>query len=97
MQRTIAAVGAVVVAADSMWLATAPAYAKTPPKTAANPPTATLHIMPRWTYLRGGKFAITTKCPAGKDSRVVFSRLLYRPVVVNIHVPQARSLFCSCV
>ena len=78
MQRTIAAVSAVVAAAGSMWLATAPAYAKTHAKS----PTATLHIMPRWTYLGGGEFAVTAKCSAGKDSRVVFSPLLYRPVVV---------------
>jgi len=78
MQRTIAAFGAAVAAAGSMWLATAPAYAKPAPK----PPTATLRIMPQWTYLGGGEFAVTTKCSAGKDSRVIFSHLLYRPVVV---------------
>jgi len=78
MQRTIAAFGAAVAAAGSMWLATAPAYAKPVPK----PPTATLRIMPQWTYLGGGEFAVTAKCSAGKDSRVIFSRLLYRPVVV---------------
>ncbi|HJY71472.1 MAG TPA: hypothetical protein VJ347_06805 [Streptosporangiaceae bacterium] len=62
----------------SMWLATVPAYAKPAPK----PPTATLRIMPQWTYLGGGEFAVTTKCSARKDLRVIFSPLLYRPVVV---------------
>ena len=78
MQRTIAAFGAAVAAAGSMWLATAPAYAKPAPK----PPTATLRIMPQWTYLGGGEFAVTTKCSVRKDLRVIFSPLLYRPVVV---------------
>ena len=75
MKRTIAAV---VAAAGSMWLATAPAYAKPAPK----PPTATLRIMPQWTYLGGGELAVTTQCSVRKDLRVIFSRLLYRPVVV---------------
>jgi len=38
--------------------------------------------MPQWTYLAGGEFAVTTKCSVRKDIRVVFSPLLYRPVVV---------------
>lgn len=83
MQRTITAASAAVIsaavaAAGSMWLATVPAYAKPAPK----PPTAKLRIMPQWTYLGGGEFAVTTKCSARKDLRVIFSPLLYRPVVV---------------
>ena len=78
MQRTISALGAVMAAAGSMWLATVPAYAKPAPK----PPTATLRIMPQWTYLGDGEFAVTTKCSERKDLRVIFSPLLYRPVVV---------------
>jgi hypothetical protein len=69
---------AAVAAAGSTWLATAPASAKPAPK----PPAATLRIMPQWTYLGGGEFAVTTKCLARKDSRVIFSHLLHRPVVV---------------
>jgi cytidylate kinase len=78
MKLTIAAVVTAVVATGSAWLATAPAHAKPAPK----PPTATLRIMPRWTYLGGGKFAVATKCSERKDLRVIFSPLLYRPVVV---------------
>jgi cytidylate kinase len=78
MKRTIAAVVTAVAATGSTWLATAPAYAKPVPK----PPTATLRIMARWTYLGGGKFAVATKCSERKDLRVIFSPLLYRPVVV---------------
>jgi hypothetical protein len=78
MKRTIAAVVAAVAATGSISLATAPAYAKPAPR----PPTAALRIMPRWTYLGGGEFAVATKCSARKDLRVIFSPLLYRPVVV---------------
>jgi len=78
MKQTIAAVVTAVAATGSMWLATVPAYAKPAPK----PSTAALHIMPRWTYLGVGKFAVTTKCSVRKDLRVIFSPLLYRPVVV---------------
>ena len=78
MKRTIAAVVTAVAATGSISLATAPAYAKPAPK----PPTATLRTMPRWTYLGGGEFAVTTKCSVRKDLRLIFSPLLYRPVVV---------------
>jgi hypothetical protein len=79
MKRTIAAVVVTAVAATgSISLATMPAYAKPAPK----PPTAALRIIPRWTYLGGGKFAVVTKCSERNDLRVIFSPLLYRPVVV---------------
>jgi hypothetical protein len=75
MKRTAGAVVAAAVASTSIWLATAPAYAKMTP-------TARLVAAPQWTYLNGGKFAITATCSERKDLRIVFSRLLYRPVVV---------------
>jgi hypothetical protein len=78
MKRTIAAAVTAVAATGSISLATTPAYAKPAP----TPPTATLRIMPQWTYLDGGEFAVVTKCSARKDLRVIFSPLLYRPVVV---------------
>ena len=78
MKRAIAAVVTAVAATGSMWLATVPAYAKPAPK----PPTATLRSMPQWTYLAGGDFAVITKCSVRKDIRVIFSPLLYRPVLV---------------
>ncbi|MGH3284042.1 MAG: hypothetical protein ACRDPD_05055 [Streptosporangiaceae bacterium] len=67
-----------MAATGSIWLTTVPAYAKPAPK----PPTATLRVTPRWTYLGGGKFAVTAKCSVRKDLRVIFTPLLYRPVVV---------------
>ena len=78
MKRTIAAVVTAVTATGSTWLATALVYAKPAPK----PPTAALRTMPQWTYLDGGEFAVTAKCSVRKDLRVIFSPLLYRPVVV---------------
>jgi hypothetical protein len=78
MKRTLASIVTAVAATGSISLATVPAYAKPAPK----PPMATLRVMPHWTYLGGGEFAVTTKCPARKDHHVIFSRLLYRPVVV---------------
>jgi hypothetical protein len=78
MQRTFAAVVTAVAASGSIWLATVPAYAKPAPR----PPTATLRVSPQWTYVDDGEFAVTTKCSARKDLRVIFSPLLYRPVVV---------------
>ena len=78
MQRTFAAVVTAVAASGSIWLATGPAYAKP----AARPPTATLRVSPQWTYVSDGEFAVTTRCSVRKDLRVIFSPLLYRPVVV---------------
>jgi hypothetical protein len=78
MQRTFAAVVTAVAASGSIWLATVPAHAKPAPR----PPTAALRVSPHWTYVDDGEFAATAKCSARKDLRVIFSPLLYRPVVV---------------
>jgi hypothetical protein len=78
MQRTFAAVVTAVAASGSIWLATVPAYAKP----ASRPPTATLRFSPQWTYVGDGEFAVTTRCSVRKDLHVIFSPLLYRPVVV---------------
>jgi hypothetical protein len=78
MKRTIAVVVTAVAASGSIWLATVPAYAKP----ALKPPTAALRIMPQWTYTDDGEFAVATKCSVRKDLHLIFSPLLYRPVVV---------------
>ena len=91
MKRTLAAVaaaGASILPATALLatalltallaaalLGAAPAYAKPAPK-------AALAITPRWTYVADGEFAVVAQCPARADRRVVFSRLLYRPVTV---------------
>jgi hypothetical protein len=79
MKRAFAAAVTAVAASTSMWLATVPAYAA---GAAPKQPTATLMVAPRWTYSDGGEFAVTAKCGVRSDMRVVFSPLLYRPVVV---------------
>jgi hypothetical protein len=75
MKRAFAAA---VAASTLIGLATVPAYAKPAPK----PPTATLLVTPKWTFLDGGQFAVTAKCSVRSDLRVVFSPLLYHPVTV---------------
>jgi hypothetical protein len=75
MKRAFAAA---VAASALIGLAAAPAYAKPAPK----PPTATLTVAPEWTYSGGGQFAVTAKCSERSNRRLVFSRLLYRPVTV---------------
>ncbi len=52
--------------------------------TAARPgspaPSATLRVVPRWTYQAGGKLAVTAGCSQRGDVRVIGSRLLPRPI-----------------
>jgi hypothetical protein len=75
MKRAFAAAAA---ASALMGLAAVPAYAKPAPR----PPTATLTVAPKWTYLDGGQFAVTARCSVRSNLRVVFSPLLYHPVTV---------------
>ena len=42
--------------------------------------TATLRVVPRWTYQDGGKLAVIAGCSQRGDVRVIGSRLLPRPV-----------------
>jgi hypothetical protein len=79
MNRSFAAVVTVVAACTSIGLATAPAYAR---PVAPKSPQAALTVTPKWTYEDGGKFAVTAKCAAKSDLRIVFSPLLYHPVTV---------------
>ncbi len=76
MKRTFAAAVTVAMAGASVWLATAPADAKpTPPK----PPemdSATIKVVPKWTYQGDGKLAITTRCSQRQDLHVVSSTML---------------------
>jgi hypothetical protein len=82
MKRSFAALAAMAVSV-SMGLATTPAYANPAhAKRGPKPQTASLLTTPQWTYSDGGEFAITAKCSASKDLRVIFSPLLYRPVAV---------------
>ena len=86
MKRTFAAAIAAVTASTAMWLtATMAASAATAASaTAARPgpsaPSATLRVVPRWTYQDGGKLAVIARCSKRGDIRVISSKLLPRPV-----------------
>jgi len=86
LKRTFAAAIAAVTASTAMWLtATMAASAATAASaTAARPgpsaPSATLLVVPRWTYQDGGKLAVIAGCSKRGDIRVISSKLLPRPV-----------------
>ena len=91
MKRTIAAAIAAVTAGTSMWLAASAAGAATATgattaagPTAARPgspsPSATLRVVPGWTYQDGGKLAVIAGCSQRGDVRVIGSKLLPRPI-----------------
>jgi hypothetical protein len=60
-----------VLAGASLWLGGGPAHAST---------TASIKVSPGWTYNDGGKLAVTARCPASGDLRVISSRMLSAPV-----------------
>ena len=84
MKRTFAAVVAAVTASTSIWLAgaeaatAATARPKPPP-----PPSATLRVVPKWTYQDGGKIAVIAACSERADLRVITSKLLPLPVTLR--------------
>jgi len=88
LKRTIAAAIAAAIAAvtagTSMWLAASAAGAATAVgATAARPgppPSATLRVVPGWTYQDGGKLAVIAGCSQRGDVRVIGSKLLPRPI-----------------
>ena len=87
MKRTFAAVITAVTASTSIWLAASAsadaatvAHAKPKPPPA---PSAALHVVPRWTYLHGGKLAVIATCSERRDLRVVSSTMLPHPVVLR--------------
>lgn len=79
MKRTFAAIAATALASTSIALATAAAEAKT--KTPAQD-TATIRVVPKWTY-QGGKLAVITKCAYRQDNGTVRSSMLPKPVTVG--------------
>src|SRR6185437_6398496 len=78
LKRTFAAAVAAVTASTSMWLTATMAASAAMAKPAA--PTATLRVVPRWTYQDGGKLAVIAGCSQRGDVRVISSKLLPRPV-----------------
>jgi hypothetical protein len=72
LKRTFAAAIAAVTASTSMWLAATTASAAAP--------SATLRVVPKWTYQQDGKLAVTAGCSQRSDDRVIDSKLLRQPV-----------------
>ena len=80
MKRTFAAAVAAVTASTSMCLAaTMPASAATA-RPAPSAPSATLRVVPRWTYQGGGRLAVIAGCSQRGDARVVSSKMLPRTI-----------------
>ena len=83
MKRTLAAAITVVMAGTSIWLATAPADARSkPPKPPVNY-SATIKVRPKWTYQGDGKLAVTATCSQRLDLPVVTSKMLPYPVALR--------------
>lgn len=78
MKRTFAAAAAAVTASTSMWLTATVAASAAMARPAAL--TATLRVVPSWTYQDGGKLAVIAGCSQRGDVRVISSTLLPRPV-----------------
>jgi hypothetical protein len=79
MKRTFAAIAATALASTSIALAAAPAEAKTKPPAQD---TATIRVVPRWTY-QGGRLAVLTKCTYRQDNGTVWSSMLPKPVTLH--------------
>jgi hypothetical protein len=70
------------MAGTSIWLATAPADARTkPPKPPVNY-SATIKVLPKWTYQGDGMLAVTATCSQRLDLPVVTSKMLPYPVAL---------------
>lgn len=83
MKRTFAAAVTVAMAGASVWLATAPADAKPKPPKPPTTDSATIKVVPKWTYQGNGKLAITTQCSQRQDTGVVSSTILPHPVALR--------------
>jgi hypothetical protein len=79
MKRTFAAIAATALASTSIALAAAPAEAKTKPPAQD---TATIRVVPKWTY-QGGRLAVLTKCTYRQDNATVWSSMLPKPVTLH--------------
>jgi hypothetical protein len=77
MKRALVAAATVMMAGTSIWLAAAPADAKmTPPMIHVTNYSATIKVVPRWTYGDGGKLAVITTCSPRPVMSVVMSTML---------------------
>ena len=77
LKRTFAAA---VAAGTSMCLAATMAASAATARPAPSAPSATLRVVPRWTYQGGGKLAVIVGCSQRGDARVISSKMLPRPI-----------------
>ena len=80
MKRTFAAAVAAVTASTSMCLAATMPASAAMAGPAPSAPSATLRVVPRWTYQGGGRLAVIAGCSQRGDTRVVSSKMLPRTI-----------------
>lgn len=80
MKRTLAAAITALMAGTSIWLASAPADARSKPAEPQVNHSATIKALTRWTYQGDGKLAVTANCSQRRDLAVVRSKMLPYPV-----------------
>jgi hypothetical protein len=80
MKRTLAAAITAMMAGTSIWLASAPADARSKPPKPPVHHSATIKVLTRWTYQGDGKLAVTANCSQRRDLAVVRSTMLPYPV-----------------
>jgi hypothetical protein len=77
MKRTLAVAVTALLTGTSLWLASAPAYARARPPA---PASATIKILQKWTYQGDGRLAVTAACSRRQDARIIMSTMLPGPV-----------------
>ena len=80
MKRTFAAAVAAVTASTLMCLAATMEGSAAMARPAPSAPSATLRVVPGWTYQGGGKLAVITGCSQRGDARVISSKMLPRSI-----------------
>jgi hypothetical protein len=80
LKRTIAAAVAAVTASTSIWLGATVTARAAGAGLVSPDPSATLRVVPGWTYENGGRLAVIAGCSKRGDIRVISSKLLPKPV-----------------
>jgi len=80
LKRTFAAAVVAVTASTSMCLAATMAAGPAMARQTPSVPSATLRVVPRWTYQGGGKLAVIVGCSQRGDARVISSKMLPRSI-----------------
>ena len=81
LKRSFAAAVAAVTASTSMCLAATMAASGAMARPAPPAPSATLRVVPRWTYQGSGRLAVIAGCSQRGDARVITSsKLLPRTI-----------------